>query len=149
VWIQRILPGGDVVRLGAGVSASSAEGTAYHDIDEDSVDISVSADYVHYRSRDGEMSLMLGAGPTVGIGSLSSFESGQTDEDTAVVYREWRTEEDRWSVGVEVLLGAEWQLTRHIAVSGEYSSSLVYSIEHGARRCLEASRRGRAVGDGG
>jgi len=127
VWVQRSFVGGDAVRLGAGISANSGSGTMYHRLNGDTVDVSIAADYVHYISRDNELSVILGAGPTVDIWSMSSFESGQETEDSVVVSREWRTEQDIWSAGAEVILGAEWRLTRHIGVSAEYGLSAQYS----------------------
>ena len=127
-WIQRGLPSGDGLRVGVRVTAGSASGSGYYvDVDGDSIDVMVAAHHVHYKQMDGDLSFLYGAGPIIRVGSMSSHESEWAENDTLFIERQWRREGDSWSAGVEVLVGAEWQLTRHIALSADYSSSLIYT----------------------
>jgi opacity protein-like surface antigen len=141
VSIQHDVRRTDAIRLGASVTASSSEATAgERDSDESSVD--VSAIYVYYPSRGQEVSPFFGIGPAMGLSDRSSSQFLTLPTDSVDNYLDSRSDGDSWQIGGQALLGAEWLVTRHIALTGEYALSAWYTREH------SESEERRRVGDG-
>jgi opacity protein-like surface antigen len=124
--VQRDLRGCAAVRFGAGVYGTSSDATGGSST-ADETDVSFTGTYLRYVSGGQDVRVFLGAGPEVGFNRLSQLESGSMPGDTVITYYEYESKEHRWYMGCDVILGAEWRLTPHIAVTGEYSTSATYT----------------------
>jgi len=126
VSVQRDLCGCAAVRLGAGVYGASSDATGDGST-TDETDVSFTAAYLRYLPGGQDVRVFLGAGPEVGFNRTSSLASSSLSGDTTVIYFEEESKEHSWYVGCGALLGDEWRLTPHIAVTGEYSTSAIYT----------------------
>jgi hypothetical protein len=118
---MRTWAGGNAIRFGTSISASKNE------TDRDGISVDVSAHYVDYSHPDREVTFFIGAGPTAGLADSHSGGTASVSLDGETAVLDSRSDYRSWYVGVHVLAGAEWLLTRHLALSAEYGSSLLYS----------------------
>jgi len=124
--VQRDLCGCAAMRFGAGVYGTSRDATG-DGTTTDETRVSFTTTYLRYVSGEQDVRFFLGVGPEVGFDRVSALESRSVEGDTAIFYYERESEEHSWYVGCGMLVGAEWRLTPHISVTGEYSTSATYT----------------------
>ncbi len=105
----------------------------------DAQSVDFAAQYVIYVAPQADVTFFFGSGPLVRFSHSKYDEVDGFSYGTTTGTRSYLTDEDRWTIGLAALSGAEWFATKSISLHAEYGLSLEYQSANRVSEGIENS----------
>jgi hypothetical protein len=105
----------------------------------DTKGVDFAAQYVIYVAPLADVTFFFGSGPLVHFSQSVYDQEDGFSYGTTTGTRSYWTDDDRWTIGLSALSGAEWFATKSISLHAEYDLSLEYQSTKRVSKGIESS----------